>query len=141
MFYYNMPLVPPTHPMLDDILYFTLADGRVWSVEEAKFVESVPEGAVSGTCPDSDGVSTVDGLLDVLRWRKHPLGEFATDEDLAPEARAKRDVLLAETDYLMMPDYPLSESKRAAIAAYRQALRDVPAQSGFPRQIDWPVKP
>ena len=140
MSYHNTPFILPMPSMLDDILYFTLADGRVWSVEEAKFVESVPEGAVSGTCPDSDGVSTVDGLLDVLRWRKLPLGEFATDEDLAPEARAKRDALLAETDFMMMPDYPLSEAKRAAVAAYRQALRDVPAQYGFPRQINWPLK-
>ena len=33
------------------------------------------------------------------------------------------------------------EEKKAAVLAYRQALRDIPEQAGFPRQIDWPVKP
>ena len=68
-----------------------------------------------------------------------------TDEEiaagLAAEARAKRNALIAETDYMAMPDYPLDDEKKAAVLAYRQALRDVPEQAGFPRQIDWPVKP
>ena len=55
--------------------------------------------------------------------------------------RQKRNRLLVQTDYLVMPDYPLDAEKKAAVLAYRQALRDVPEQAGFPRQIDWPVKP
>lgn len=62
-------------------------------------------------------------------------------ENVAARARAERDRLLGETDFMLMPDYPLPDAKRAAMTAYRQALRDVPAQSGFPRSIDWPVKP
>lgn len=123
------------------IVYFTLDDGRVWSVNDAAFIEAVPDGAVSGRCPDRQGKGTLQGLLDTLRWNRHPLGELATDEDLAAEAREKRNSLIAETDYLAMPDYPLDEEKKAAVLAYRQALRDVPEQEGFPRQIDWPVKP
>ena len=34
---------------------------------------------------------------------------------------------IAETDYLAMPDYPLSDEDKAAVMAYRQALRDIPS--------------
>ena len=40
--------------------------------------------------------------------------------------REKRDRLLKASDWTQMPDSPLSESKKAEWAAYRQALRDLP---------------
>lgn len=55
--------------------------------------------------------------------------------------RTMRDNLLKACDYRMMPDYPCSEESRAAWAAYRQALRDVPQQEGFPETIEWPQAP
>ena len=64
-----------------------------------------------------------------------------TDEELAQQIRSKRNSLLSQTDYLMMPDYPISDDKRKLIEEYRQALRDIPEQSGFPRTIAWPEKP
>ena len=60
----------------------------------------------------------------------------ATDERLSEMARAKRDGLLAGTDWTQMPDVP--EATREKYATYRQALRDVPSQPGFPRNIEWP---
>lgn len=64
-----------------------------------------------------------------------------TDEELAREARDKRDRLLDDSDWYVMPDYPASAEGLAAVKAYRQALRDISIQTGFPRQIEWPVKP
>lgn len=64
-----------------------------------------------------------------------------TTEEIAAQVRAKRDALLAETDFLMMPDYPLGEEDSAALKAYRQGLRDVPTQEGFPTEITWPDFP
>jgi len=60
-------------------------------------------------------------------------------QELAAQIRAQRDFLLAATDYLVMPDYLLSEERRDAIIAYRQTLRDVPEQFGFPHDIEWPT--
>ena len=57
--------------------------------------------------------------------------------ELANEARGKRNVLLAETDWTASSDVTMSD----AMKAYRQALRDVPAQEGFPTDINWPTKP
>lgn len=64
-----------------------------------------------------------------------------TKEELAQSVRSQRDALIAETDYLILPDYPLSEEDRAFVIRYRQALRDVPEQAGFPTEINWPEKP
>ena len=60
---------------------------------------------------------------------------------LAASARQKRDRLIATTDYLVTPDYPISADRLAKVKIYRQALRDIPEQSGFPRTITWPEKP
>ena len=63
------------------------------------------------------------------------------DEVLAFEIRDRRNDLLTETDYLMQPDYPISEETRTALRAYRQALRDITKQDGFPQEVVWPEKP
>ena len=58
-------------------------------------------------------------------------------EGKADMARAKRDVLIAETDWWASSDLTMTAEQ----IAYRQALRDVTAQAGFPESIDWPTKP
>ena len=63
------------------------------------------------------------------------------EAEIAAEVRTRRDALLAETDYLAMPDYPLTEAQAEAVRAYRQALRDITEQEGFPRDVVWPDKP
>ena len=52
-------------------------------------------------------------------------------------ARSKRNGLLAETDHLALSDNTMSPE----MAAYRQALRDITTQEGFPESISWPTKP
>ena len=64
-----------------------------------------------------------------------------TDEEIAEQVRLERDRRIAATDYLALPDYPLSEEEKAAVMVYRQALRDVPSQEGFPREVVWPEVP
>ena len=55
----------------------------------------------------------------------------------ADEARVLRDSLLSATDWTANSDVTMSDEMRA----YRQALRDVPSQAGFPDNVTWPVKP
>jgi len=52
--------------------------------------------------------------------------------------RAKRNQLLAETDYLGLPDLG---GFSAEMTAYRQALRDLPANTADPANPVWPTKP
>ena len=54
------------------------------------------------------------------------------------EVRAKRDYLISQTDYLLQPDYPISAEDLEKVKAYRQALRDIPEQEGFPDNVVWP---
>ncbi len=69
-----------------------------------------------------------------------------TAEDLAAEkeaaaarqARRERKRLLAESDWTQVADAPVDQ---AAWATYRQALRDVTGQAGFPHEVDWPEPP
>tara|TARA_Y100000782_G_scaffold3033_1_gene3487 strand:- start:152 stop:460 length:309 start_codon:yes stop_codon:yes gene_type:complete len=55
--------------------------------------------------------------------------------------RNKRDSLLRECDYAIMPDYPLTDAEKAAVTAYRQALRDIPETFASPDSVEWPAKP
>lgn len=56
----------------------------------------------------------------------------------AGKIRSCRDALLTECDWTMMPDAP---TDKAAWAAYRQALRDISSQPGFPLSVVMPQKP
>ena len=62
-------------------------------------------------------------------------------EDAEKSVRAKRDSLISETDYLLASDYPISAEDLEAVKVYRQALRDVPQQAGFPFDVVWPDLP
>lgn len=64
-----------------------------------------------------------------------------SSEVKASNCRSKRDSLLAETDKYMTIDYPITEECRAAFREYRQALRDITEQEGFPDNVIWPVMP
>lgn len=63
------------------------------------------------------------------------------DAELGAAARQTRDRLLAACDWTQAVDVPFSAAARAVWVAYRQALRDVTAQPGFPLQVLWPTAP
>jgi hypothetical protein len=55
--------------------------------------------------------------------------------------REWRDYFLSQSDWTQFTDSPLDADQKAAWATYRQALRDVTAQEGFPTSITWPTAP
>lgn len=61
------------------------------------------------------------------------------DTRKAAQIRAERNAKLAATDWTQASDVP--QSVKDSYAPYRQALRDVPTQSGFPNQVVWPESP
>lgn len=70
-------------------------------------------------------------------------GEITHDAPPAPpptaeELRMVRDQLLARSDWTQAADAP---TDKTAWAVYRQALRDVPLQPGFPGSVIWPTEP
>ena len=98
------------------------------------------------------GVEQIDG-----KWyTKHILGPVFTDTEDATAAeqeaaykaqkdaeqskavRKDRNQRLKDTDWTQVADAPVD---KAAWAAYRQALRDITAQVGFPWNVTWPTQP
>ncbi len=122
--------------------FYQIADGRIWNVAVARFVDDVPSQAEVIPLRRGGALGDVSYLRRTLEFYGYTVSdELLTDEDRAKAAREKRDQLLAETDYLLMPDYPISSEALVALKTYRQALRDIPEQSGFPKTIEWPSKP
>jgi hypothetical protein len=59
-------------------------------------------------------------------------------QNKAISVRAERSSLLTASDWTQVADAPVDQ---AAWATYRQALRDIPDQPGFPHNVAWPTKP
>jgi len=78
----------------------------------------------------SDGVWTLGWTV-----RNKTQGEI---DSLAQSERTKRNGLLSRSDWTQVADAPVDKT---AWATYRQALRDVPEQAGFPTDISWPQPP
>lgn len=62
-------------------------------------------------------------------------------QDEAAAVRAERNERLVASDWTQVIDSPLTTAQSLQWANYRQSLRDITAQAGFPWAIDWPVKP
>lgn len=64
-----------------------------------------------------------------------------TDDELAEGIRNKRNRLISETDFYLISDYPIDSKNLEELKTYRQSLRDIPEQSGFPKDVIWPDVP
>lgn len=62
----------------------------------------------------------------------------AKDAEQAKSIRDQRNTKLSESDWTQVADAPVDKT---TWATYRQALRDVTKQTGFPWTIDWPTQP
>ena len=74
--------------------------------------------------------------IELMKARYH---ECHCDTYEAMAARERRDALIAQTDWTQAQDIP--DAVKAKYAVYRQALRDITSQAGFPKSIDWPLLP
>lgn len=127
--------------------YTIIKDGRIYAVAQGDAL-SLAE-AYSG-CQIIEGefqpteYSWVNGgiahtpqiKLDMRTYQPTPEELHAQADS---EARTFRDSLLTRSDWTQLPDVP-SETKEAW-AAYRQALRDITKQTGYPYEINWPTVP
>ncbi len=64
-----------------------------------------------------------------------------TEEQQEMQIRAQRNSLLTLCDWTQLPDAPLTAEQKQTWVEYRQALRDVPEQAGFPENVVWPSTP
>jgi hypothetical protein len=105
------------------------------------FFSTRPE--VTETQVLEEGTPVFDKEAD--RWTQVFVVRDMSDEELAQIAEVKagqirneRNNLLVASDWTQVIDAPVDQT---AWAEYRQALRDITSQQGFPHNVVWPVKP
>ena len=106
------------------------------------------EGVIEGVADPSTQYVVNKQLVDLP---PKPEGEYVFDysqrswvldtASLAAAAVLQRNKLLSGSDWTQIPNAPLTPEQVEQWAIYRQALRDVPQQPGFPTNIVWPVAP
>jgi hypothetical protein len=74
---------------------------------------------------------------DSTKAEKETAYQAELDAQAAVGARQTRNAKLSESDWHGLSDNVMSEE----MATYRQLLRDIPAQAGFPNEITWPDSP
>lgn len=109
-------------------------------IEEHTFVD--PEGNEGKKWTATEYAATVNAAykLDENFYKRLIDAETMAE---AQRVRAKRNALLAASDVYMIIDRLEKETAEyvAAVKEYRQALRDIPEQAGFPFDVVWPAEP
>jgi len=82
---------------------------------------------------DGTVISSVEQLLDVTIESDEP--------SLYDLLRKDRDKALVASDWTQFNDSPLTDAKKQEWATYRQALRDLPANTDDPANPVWPIQP
>ena len=109
-----------------------IENGKVTNIMEVESLTTIP----GLTLLDASLGGEVGDLWDGVTFSK-PVPTAEDIVTLADNVRAERDKLLSATDFYALSDVVMT----TAMTTYRQALRDVPTQSGFPSEVTWPDKP
>ena len=118
--------------------FFSTEGGRVYKA-------TFPEATLVNATPPYDGRWRYENgeFVDLDKQNEEAVeaSNFAQENDkniMGAVVRAERNAKLSATDWTQAADAPVDQ---AAWAAYRQALRGISGQEGFPWTITWPVKP
>lgn len=115
--------------------YAIIEGGKVVNIAVATAEVAVERGWVE--LPEGVGIGwSFDGS-------GNPLPPPPDTEGEVERVRAKRNTLLVESDVMVLPDRwaVMSSEQQTTWAAYRQALRDITDQAGFPWAVEWPTQP
>lgn len=96
-----------------------------------------------------EGIDITEAKTEVIELTEEQSTAFETERQAAHQqflianTRSRRDVLLKESDLLMLVDRweKFSQDEQNYIKQYRQLLRDLPGQEGFPFDVTFPEKP
>jgi len=143
-----------SHFLKDNTMQLEYAKDPVWANAEHTMIDlTVRFAEIPEDLPFTASLNDVEAhgraiFVAAVAGEYGPVSEYTpppapTPEQIAEEARAKRDQLLAESDWTQLSDAraAMGSEKAAEWDAYRQALRDIPQQENFPTNILWPTKP
>ena len=80
---------------------------------------------------------SIDGVSVEITQEEYDTMTFSSSQEKELSVRSQRNILLKETDWWAVADRTMTQAE----IDYRQALRDVPTQAGFPHNVTWPTKP
>ena len=78
---------------------------------------------------------------DVVQYIINDRDDLPTLEQFTANARYLRQILLSACDWTVATDSPLDSDTKNQWIQYRQLLRDITQQQGYPQEISWPVPP
>lgn len=85
----------------------------------------------------SEDMSVIDPAIAAGLERLDADWSALEPDRLAEDVRSQRNALIAETDWWALSDNTMTQAQ----IDYRQALRDITDQDGFPTDVTWPEKP
>lgn len=110
-----------------------IPSGFKWDEKEEKTVEMTLEEKLSaGIEKIPEGMKLVDGKLVCMSIEEKVSAGQMTVQEASEEVRSLRDSLLENTDKYMLPDFPIGDSERETVRKYRNMLRHLPEEEGFP---------
>ena len=102
------------------------------------FHDSLSQTRTEGPALLVGGVWTQNWVIENMPVDEAAAYRVIKDAEQAASVRTSRTQMLNDSDWTQVADAPVD---KAVWATYRQALRDVTAQSGFPWTITWPDAP
>ena len=113
--------------------------GTVYQYSQASGVEQIDGKWYTKHILGPVFTDTTDETGNVTTATQHEIAYKASkDSEQAKNVRATRDAKLAESDWTQVAD---AQVNKTAWATYRQALRDIPTQAGFPWDVTYPTAP
>ena len=115
--------------------------GTVYQYSQASGVEQIDGKWYTKYILGPVFVDTTDEGVTTTALEHETAYKATKDTEQAKSVRQSRDDKLAESDWRVIKAAETATTLDAAWATYRQALRDVTGQSGFPWTITWPDAP
>ena len=135
-----------------------------------KYTVYLPSGEIlwTGECPEEDYQAQASGNQLLLPIESNGATQYIVNSQLIdmpikpngayvfdyttqlwvaqPDAQSqtilvRRNELLYKSDWTQIPNNPLTTEQQNAWETYRQELRDVPEQQGYPYNVVWPIAP
>lgn len=119
---------PPSGPSAEFLAENNAMGVTVWKAHDNRTQKLVP------AAPYVEGATVYTVAVEAKTQEE----QDADTTSKAAQVRAQRNRFLSDCDWTQLSDSPVDKT---AWAAYRQALRDISGQTGFPWEIQWPHDP
>jgi hypothetical protein len=120
-------------------IYYSQSTGTIKSIASIPQENAFEDGVLEVTDINPAEVLLTQYVANGILVAKPP--EPPNYDDAVNLAIPQRNELLAASDWTQIPNNPLTAEQQQAWAVYRQELRDITIQAGYPFNIIWPTQP